>query len=109
MNLQQLWIAAVAVFLTGSISLAASVARIDQNGLSFSARSLSLRAGDTVAFTNSDEVIHNVHIMTMEGEIDKNLGLQKPGAPLSHVFGSKGNFVIRCNIHPSMKIDVKVN
>jgi plastocyanin len=32
--------------------------------------------------------------------------VQKPGATLSYTFDKAGTFMIRCNIHPSMRMTV---
>ena len=101
---------AIAVFFTSliaSVHAAASIT-VDQRGLAFSKTSATLARGDRLVFTNSDDVIHNIHILTPSDEIERNLGLQKPGASLSYVFSKAGNFVVRCNIHPAMKIQVSV-
>ena len=101
---------AIAVFMSGlvaSVQAASSVA-VDQIGLSFSQKAASLAAGDRMIFTNSDDVIHNIHIMTQADEIERNLGLQKPGVALTYVFAKPGIYTVRCNIHPSMKIQVTV-
>ena len=101
---------AIAVFFTGliaSVHAAASIT-VDQRGMSFSRNSASLARGDRLVFTNSDDVIHNIHILTPDDEIERNLGLQKPGVSLSYVFSKAGEFVVRCNIHPAMKIQVSV-
>jgi len=34
--------------------------------------------------------------------------LQKPGVPLSYTFDKVGDYKVRCNIHPSIKMPVTV-
>jgi plastocyanin len=101
---------AIAVFLSGLVASvqAASSISVDQRGLVFSQRTAILAPGDRLVFTNSDDVIHNIHIMTQSDEVERNLGLQKPGAALFYVFASAGTYLVRCNIHPGMKIQVTV-
>ena len=102
---------AIAVFLSGlvvSVQAASSIT-VDQRGLVFSQKNATLAMGDRVVFTNSDDVIHNIHIMTQSDEVERNLGLQKPGVALSYVFGKAGAYLVRCNIHPGMKIQVTVH
>ncbi len=55
-----------------------------------------LNRGARITFTN-DEVIHNVHIFG-PGDFEKNLGLQKPGVPLSHTLDKSRQARVRCNI-----------
>ena len=79
---------------------------IDQAGQQFSQSSLSLKAGDTIVFTNKDDVTHNVKIINGDDTDDK--GLQKPGEVIKTTFAKAGDYRVRCAIHPKMKIDVKV-
>ena len=89
-----------------SVQAAKSVSVVQQ-GLVFAQKSAALSQGDTMIYQNHDDVIHNIHIF--KGDEDrKDLGLQKPGVPLSYRFDESGTFTIRCNIHPSMKMTVTV-
>jgi plastocyanin len=38
--------------------------------------------------------------------VDK--GLQKPGETINQLFDKSGKFVVRCSIHPKMKMTVTV-
>ena len=102
-----------ASFVVASVALVtcvqvATTVTVDQRGLTFSQRSVALSRGDRMVFANSDDVIHNIHVFTGEGEDERDLGLQKPGVPLAYTFAKAGSFIIRCNVHPSMKILVTV-
>ena len=79
---------------------------VDQAGQQFSQSSLTLKPGDTIVFTNKDDVTHNVKIISGDDTDDK--GLQKPGETLKAVFAKPGDYQVRCGIHPKMRIDVKV-
>jgi plastocyanin len=96
-----------AIVLTSGLSLAA-MTEIDQVGQHFSQTRLILARGDTVRFANHADVTHNVGIVD---ERDKaiDVGLQKPGETIRHVFGSSGKFVVRCSIHAKMKMTVTVH
>jgi plastocyanin len=96
-------------FLMGVIVAvpAATVVSVGQNGQKFTRSAASLAKGDRVVFTNEDDVIHNIHIFG-PGDYDKDLGLQKPGATLNYTFDKSGDYRVRCNIHPSMRMAVTV-
>ena len=98
---------AAASFLLGAVVAAqAATITVAQRGLQMSKSSLDIARGDRVIFNNDDDVIHNIHIFGPDS--DKDLGLQKPGKPLSYVFDKSGAFRVRCNIHPSIKMAVNV-
>ena len=81
---------------------------IDQVGQRFSRTSLSLPRGETVHFTNHDDVTHNISVIdAVENAVDK--GLQRPGEEIAQLFDRAGKFVVRCSIHPKMKMVIVVN
>jgi len=98
--------AAIALLL-GAIAgaQAAATITVSQHGLVFNQSALTLNKGDRTVFTNEDDVIHNIHIFG-PGDQEKDLGLQKPGATLSYTFSQPGAYMVRCNIHPSMRMSV---
>lgn len=97
-------------FLAGAVVAAQAAAniRVIQRGLTLDRSAVTLTHGDRITFTNDDDVIHNIHIFG-PGDFEKDLGLQKPGVPLSYVFDKAGSVRVRCNIHPSIKMTVTVN
>jgi plastocyanin len=102
-------LAAVAFCLGGIVAVqAAATITVAQRGLRLEKSTATLARGDRIVFTNDDDVIHNIHIFG-PGDFDKDLGLQKPGAPLSYMFDRAGQYKVRCNIHPSVKMSVTVN
>ena len=103
------WLAAGAgALLVGVGGALAATQTIDQMGLVFSVRHTEIKAGDTLTFANMDDVIHDIAITTPGGDED-DLGMQKPGEDLSYKFDQQGHYKVRCNIHPSMKLDVTVD
>lgn len=108
-KLRPFHIAAALAFLVGAVvgAEAAATVTVVQRGLVLSRATLALNKGDRVVFTNEDDVIHNIHIFG-PGEDEKDLGLQKPRATLSHTFDKVGAYRVRCNIHPSIKMAVTV-
>lgn len=99
-------VAAVTV-LTCALGAHAASTAIEQSGQVFSIKLLALARGGTAVFTNHDDVTHNVKVIDADGE-PADLGLQKPGEILSHTFDKAGRFLVRCSIHPSMKMTINV-
>jgi len=93
------------VFATGVAFAAAT--EIDQVGQKFSQTKLAIVRGDAVTFVNHDDVTHNINVIDEDDNaVDK--GLQKPGESIEQKFDKTGNFVVRCSIHPKMKMTVAV-
>ncbi len=77
-------------------------ALMDQYGTAFWPRLLVVRPGQPVDFKNSEDVLHNVHVIDAESrETEFNVGTPVIGA-YRHVFQREGAFDVSCNIHPSM-------
>ena len=102
-------VALLIALLLGAIAgaQAAATITVSQHGLVFNQSALTLNKGDRTVFTNEDDVIHNIHIFG-PGDREKDLGLQKSGATLSYTFSQPGDYMVRCNIHPSMRMSVTV-
>lgn len=71
---------------------------IDQKNMEFTPHIVLAAAGDTVKFTNSDKVDHNV----MSPDAKYDLGTKPAGAVIEHVFKDPGVFSQVCKIHPEM-------
>lgn len=71
---------------------------------------LKIKAGDTLVFANRDEVSHNVSAKN-NGEVLFNVDLQRPGKKNDKeiVIVKKGEYEIKCAIHPKMMIKLKVD
>lgn len=71
---------------------------------------IKAKVGDTILFSNRDEVAHNV-----SGSIDGNsmfdVKLQEPGSKNDRgvVLKAKGEYIIQCAIHPKMKFKITVD
>jgi plastocyanin len=100
--------ALLAVGVAAVPALAADIT-VTQKNLAFSTNALSVHVGDLVHFDNPDAVTHNITITGPGPDGDsEDLGLQKPGAPLSFRFAAKGRYRVVCSIHPRMKMTVNV-
>ena len=76
-------------------------AQMDQRSLQFVPRTVVVSPGSTVAFTNSDRVMHNV-FHPPKGGSRFDLGLFGPGERRSFVFKDEGAYVVFCHVHPEM-------
>jgi plastocyanin len=77
-------------------------AMMDQAGSAFHPKILLVRLGQPVAFRNSEDVLHNVHVVDAETrKTIFNVGTPVVGS-YRHVFESEGAYDVSCEIHPSM-------
>lgn len=72
---------------------------MDQKGMKFIPRVMTITQGDTVRFLNSDSVAHNVY--SPDGE-SYNLGSFAKGEEASYTFKKTGVYAQLCSIHPEM-------
>jgi len=99
-------IAALALFSVIGVAQSSDLV-VDQVGKVFSKTSLSVKVGDRIVFKNGDDVTHNITVEDEEGN-DDDKGMQKPGEDITQKFDKAGSYVVRCQIHPRMKMQVKV-
>jgi plastocyanin len=62
----------------------------------FSPADITVKAGTTVTWTNSDQFTHSVRLVDT-GEM---LGVLKPGDTLGHLFDKPGTYRYDCSFHP---------
>ena len=86
------------------VAVAQDTHLIVQKGRRFSVPEITIRRGETLTFTNSDEFIHQMYV---DGLFDSDERL--PGQNLTEGFPRAGTFEVRCHIHPKMKLAVRVN
>jgi plastocyanin len=80
---------------------------VDQVSLTFVPGAITINAGDTVRFTNSDRIAHNITIISPDGtSSDEGMDAYKVGIVVK--FPDRGTFQVRCRIHPTMKMTVTV-
>ena len=78
---------------------------ITQKDRSFAPGEISINVGGEIVFKNDDTVTHNMFSRSDGAKF--NLKMQKPGIDESVVIDAAGEHVIRCAIHPKMKLTVK--
>jgi plastocyanin len=97
----------VLVYLVGFEEPPASATpRIVQKDRQFSPDLVAITAGQSVAFPNSDSILHNVFSPTPARRFD--LGSYRRGESKSRVFPKPGVVDVFCNIHPSMSATIVV-
>jgi plastocyanin len=79
---------------------------VGQKGKQFSAAAISMRRGEAIRFVNDDTVTHNVFSQSPAAPF--NLKLQRPGQSEDVRFENPGTAVVRCAIHPMMRLEVTV-
>jgi plastocyanin len=73
-------------------------------GMKFTPGSVTIKAGQSVTWTNNDQRDHTV--VADDGSFNSgNLG---PGASFTHKFAKSGKFKYACALHPRMKGVVEV-
>ncbi len=80
---------------------------VTQSQTSFDTDAVTVKTGDTITFSNKDDVTHNIQIVNSDGDADDK-GLQKPGVEIKETFDKAGDYKVRCAIHPRMKMAVTV-
>ncbi len=78
---------------------------VDQKDKEFSQDNVTVKAGESVAFTNSDQVTHDLSMKNPDGS-RLTSAMQKPGEKMSVTFSQSGTYKVQCLIHPKMKMTV---
>ena len=90
------------------VPLPAEPGEMDQYGRAFVPRLVVVREGQAVRFINSENELHNVHVVDEAGETLFNVGMPIMGGTYEHVFERAGDYRIRCNVHQEMAATVRV-
>jgi len=101
--------ASLATLLISGLALPASAAEtvVDQHDLTFVPNAVAINAGDTVRFTDTDHITHNITIVNPDGTSDDK-GMDRYGQDIAVPFTKAGLFQVHCKIHPTMKMTVTV-
>ena len=79
---------------------------VGQKNKQFSTTAITIKRGEAIQFVNDDTVTHNVF---SKSEVNPfNLKLQPPGDAQLVRFARPGTAVVRCAIHPMMRLEVTV-
>ena len=91
---------------TSSSSTSMGTYYVSISNFAFSPSSLSINAGETVVWTNKDNVPHTV---SSDSGSELSSPTLSPGDTYSHTFGTAGSYSYHCNIHPNMKGSIIVS
>jgi plastocyanin len=80
---------------------------IDQKDLKFVPEAVTINAGDTIRFTNSDRFFHDVTIAGPDGT-SSDKGLINFKQDLVVPFAKAGVYKVTCRLHPAMTVAVTV-
>ena len=76
---------------------------VSQKGRAFHPTEVAIARGETLTFTNEDSFIHQIYV---DGLFDSEE--KAPGENLNETFPNAGTFQVRCHIHPTMRMTVRV-
>ena len=85
-----------------------STAVFDQKDKVFVPHVLPVVLGTTIDITNSDPMLHNVHIYDASDDTVLNLAMPFQGQVASHDFEKPGAYAVRCDAHPEMSAYIVV-
>src|SRR5947199_7140510 len=77
-----------------------------QKGRAFRPAEVSINRGESLTFTNNDDFIHQIYVQSPGFSFDTDE--KNPGQNITETFTDSGTFVVRCHIHPKMKLVVRV-
>jgi len=100
---------ALSLIVVASLPWGAAVAEdvtITQEDKAFSAKEVTIKAGDSITFVNNDSVTHNVYSRSKGNKFDS--GAAASDTSMTQVFNTPGKVKVRCAIHPRMKLTVNV-
>jgi amicyanin len=80
-------------------------AQVSEEGIAFQPAEVSVSVGDTVTWTNNDDVPHDV---TADSFSSGEPGGMQPGDTFEHTFDQAGTFDYVCTVHPGMEGSVVV-
>lgn len=90
-------------FLAPAIGAAATIP-VTIDNYAFMPKTLIVHPGDTVVWTNKDDVAHTV--TALGGAFDS--GAIDPGKTYRFVFAKPGTYPYRCAVHPEMRATIMV-
>jgi plastocyanin len=80
---------------------------VDQRDLRFEPDTLTIKAGDSVVFTDTDRIAHDVTIVSPDGT-SEDKGMSSYKEHIAVKFTKPGVYHVKCRIHPDMKATITV-
>jgi len=99
----------VAAFALAGLASGAGAAevQVDQRDLQFVPNAVTIKAGDSVRFTDTDRIAHNVTIVNADGT-SEDKGMAEYNQHIVVKFSKPGLYHARCRIHPQMQMTIMV-
>ena len=76
---------------------------VSQKGRAFRPADVTIARNEALTFTNEDSFIHQIYVDGLFDSEEKG-----PGEVLNETFPRAGTFLVRCHIHPTMRLIVHV-
>lgn len=99
-------IASLALMALGYGARAAEIS-VDQKDLKFVPDVVRIKAGDSVRFTDTDRIAHNVTIDNPDGS-SEDKGMAEYNQHILVKFSTPGLYHAHCRIHPQMHMTITV-
>jgi len=80
---------------------------VDQRDLRFEPDTLTIEVGDSVVFTDTDRIAHDVTIVAPDGT-SQDHGMSTYKQRIAVKFTKPGVYRVKCRIHPDMKATITV-
>ena len=97
---------AAAIIIIGAGQAAAGEYVVSQKKRKFTPAAVVAKVGDKLVFLNDDRFAHNIFSETPGHEF--NIRKQMPGDRYVMTLDRKGEFRVRCAIHPRMRMKITV-
>ena len=105
-NLKSCFLAALGAAGIACSASAAEVA-VDQRDLKFVPDAVTIKAGDSIRFTDTDRIAHDVTIDNADGTSDDK-GMAEYNQQIVVKFDKPGLYHAHCRIHPQMHMTIMV-
>jgi cytochrome c peroxidase len=106
LRVKQSLVAMTVLTAVSATCVAADTETVSQRGRRFTPDAMQVTTGTSVKIENDDRVTHHVYVDQPDMKFDS--GEQSVGNAVSLQFDRAGTFVVRCAIHPTMRLDVTV-
>jgi len=104
-RLQSVTFVAVCVLLGVQLHAGAQHIVVQKNK-AFSVTTLTVKVGDSVVFSNNDDITHNV--FSLSKGLEFNTKAQAPGTANQVTWKTDGIVEVNCAFHPKMKLIITV-
>jgi len=105
MKLKSIVYLSLLTVITLNVTYAAEF-EVSQKNKHFTIKSLSIKVGDRVKFTNQDPFFHNIFSLSDDKTFD--LGSYPKGKFKTIIFDKPGKVDVECAIHPTMHMVIRV-